>query len=149
MGSQAKTSERKTRGKNTASLEKMRFLLDTSVLIDVLRAKKQRRELLAELTQAGHTLATTMLNVAEIYSGMRPAEEASTEAFLSGLHCYGLSPPSARLAGKLKYAWSQKGRTLALADTIIAAIALEKRCQVLTDNRKDFPMPELKLYPLP
>jgi len=26
---------------------------------------------------------------------------------------------------------------------------MERKCVLLTDNRKDFPMPEVKLYPLP
>jgi len=124
----------------------MTLLLDTSVLIDVLRARNRRRGQLAELVQAGHTLATTVLNVAELYAGMRPGEEGRTEAFLGGLHCFDLTGASARLAGKLKFEWAQKGRTLALADTIVAAIAMENRCQLFTDNRRDFPMSELSQY---
>jgi predicted nucleic acid-binding protein len=127
----------------------MKLLLDTSVLIDVLRARNRRREMLAELTRAGHTLSTSILNVAELYSGMRRGEEAGTEALLSGLLCYDLTGTAARLAGKLKFDWSRKGRTLTLADTIVAAIAIENRCHLFTDNRKDFPMRELKLHPLP
>jgi predicted nucleic acid-binding protein len=125
----------------------MRLLLDTSVLIDVLRARNRRPEQLAELVRAGHTLATTVVNIAELYSGMRQHEEAPAEAFLSGLHCFDLTGTSARLAGKFKFEWSKKGRTLALVDTIIAATAIENQCQLFTDNRKDFPMPELSLYP--
>jgi predicted nucleic acid-binding protein len=127
----------------------MRLLLDTSVLIDVLRRRQGRRELLAELVRGGHTLATTALNVAEVYAGVRPGEEAATEAFLDALECYELTQASGRLAGKLKNDWSRKGRTLTLADTIVAAIALERRCTLMTDNRKDFPMAGLEHYPLP
>jgi predicted nucleic acid-binding protein len=50
--------------------------------------------------------------------------------------------------GLLKNEWTRKGHTLLLADAIIAAIAIERECSLMTDNRKDFPMPELKLYPL-
>jgi predicted nucleic acid-binding protein len=125
----------------------MRLLLDTSVLIDVLRTRNRRREQLADLVRGGHTLATTVLNVAELYSGMKHGEEGPTEAFLSGLHCYDLTGTAARIAGKMKFDWSRKGRTLALADTIVAAIAIENRCELFTDNRRDFPMTELSLYP--
>lgn len=125
----------------------MRLLLDTSVLIDVLRARNHRPAQLAELVRTGHTLATTIVNIAELYSGMRQHEEAPVEAFLRGLHCFDLTSTSARLAGKLKFEWSKKGRTLALVDTIVAATAIENQCQLFTDNRKDFPMPELSLYP--
>jgi predicted nucleic acid-binding protein len=127
----------------------MRLLLDTSVLIDVLRLRRRRRELLAELARSGNTLATTALNIAELYAGMRPEEEARTEDFLNALDCYELTAAAGRLAGSLKNKYARKGRTLALADTIIAAIAIERRCVLMTDNRKDFPMPELECYDLP
>ena len=126
----------------------MKLLLDTSILIDALRLRNQRREWLAELVRGGHSLSTTTLNIAEIYAGMRPAEESKTEALLSGLQVYELSGASARLAGRLKNTWARKGHTLALADTIVAAIAIEGGCALLTDNRKDFPMPEVQLYPV-
>jgi tRNA(fMet)-specific endonuclease VapC len=127
----------------------MKLLLDTSILIDVLRLKNQRSEWLARLVREGHTLSTTTLNIAEIYAGMRPTEERGTEALLGGLEVYELSGTSARMAGKMKNTWARKGRTLTLADMIVAAIAIERGCALLTDNRKDFPMPEVQLYPLP
>jgi hypothetical protein len=127
----------------------MRLLLDTSVLIDVLRLRHGRRELLAELAHVGHSLATTALNVAELYAGMRREEQARTENFLGALDCYDLTATAARLAGTLKNKYARRGRTLTLADTIVAAIAIEQRCTLMTDNRKDFPMPELNCYELP
>jgi predicted nucleic acid-binding protein len=127
----------------------MKLLLDTTVLIDVLRRRNQRREFAAELVRAGHVLSTSMLNMAEVYAGMRPSEELDAEALFASLQLYELSGQSARLAGEMKNAWSKKGRTLTLADAIVAAVAIEQGCQLLTDNRKDFPMPEIQLYALP
>jgi tRNA(fMet)-specific endonuclease VapC len=127
----------------------MKLLLDTSVLIDVLRRRNQRREFVAELVRAGHILSTSLLNVAEIYAGMRSSEQSNTQALFSGLQLYELSPQSARLAGEMKNLWSKKGQTLALGDAIVAAVAIEQGCQLLTDNRKHFPMSEIQLYPLP
>jgi predicted nucleic acid-binding protein len=127
----------------------MRLLLDTSVLIDALRLRHGRRELLTELVQAGHTLSTTALNVAEVYAGMRPDEAQRTEALLGALDCYELTGTSGRRAGTLKQQWARKSRTLALADMIVAAIALERGCTLMTDNRKDFPMEELEMFDLP
>ncbi len=56
---------------------------------------------------------------------------------------------SGRRAGALKQQWSKKGRTLELVDMIVAAIALEHGCILMTDNRKDFPMEELNKVELP
>jgi predicted nucleic acid-binding protein len=127
----------------------MQLLLDTSVLIDALRLRRGRRQWLAELVRAGHTLATSALNLAEVYAGMRPEEEARTKTFLNALECIEITASAAEMAGKLKRQWAQKGRTLTLADTLIAAVALQQGCPLATDNRKDFPMPQLQLYKLP
>ena len=45
----------------------MPLLLDTSVLIDARRLRHRRRELAAELVQAGPTLATTALILSLIH----------------------------------------------------------------------------------
>jgi predicted nucleic acid-binding protein len=127
----------------------MKLLLDTSILIDVLRLRNQRREWLAHLVRNGNTVSTTTLNIAELYAGMRPGEEAKTEALLAGLETHELNASDARVAGKLKSVWARKGRTLTLEDTIVAAIAIERGCALVTDNRRDFPMAEVHLYPLP
>jgi predicted nucleic acid-binding protein len=127
----------------------MQLMLDTSVLIDALRLRRGRRQWLAELVRAGHTLATSALNLAEVYAGMLPEEEARTKAFLNALQCHEITASVAETAGKLKSQWARQGRTLTLADTLIAAVALEQGCPLATDNRKDFPMPRLQLYELP
>jgi predicted nucleic acid-binding protein len=127
----------------------MRILLDTTVLVDALRARKERRELLAHLVRQGHEVFITVLNIAEVYGGMRPHEKSATEAFLAEFRCFAIDEPTARTAGHLKSHWSRKGRTLAIVDCAVAAAAIHNRCVLATDNRKDFPMPELQLYPLP
>ncbi len=55
----------------------------------------------------------------------------------------------ARYAGLLKNEWKARGKTLSLPDTLIAATAIAHKLVLVTDNRKDFPMPELNVYPLP
>src|SRR6266700_7266176 len=132
----------------TKPAHEMKLLLDTTVIIDVLRNRQGRRALLADLVRAGHSLSTSVLNVAEVYSGIRPGEEGKTEAFLEGLDEYELGSGVARAAGELKMRWAKRS-TISLADAIVAAIGIEQGCALLTDNSKDFPMPELRLFPLP
>jgi predicted nucleic acid-binding protein len=104
----------------------VKLLRDASVLIDVLRRRNRRNEILAELVRAGHTLSTTSLDIAEVYARIRPGEDSRAEAELTG-------------------AAGRKGRALTLADTMVAAISIERKCVLVTDNRKDFPMPESKV----
>jgi predicted nucleic acid-binding protein len=127
----------------------MKFLLDTSVLIDTLRLQHGRKELLAELVEEGHHLITTAINIAEIYSGTRPGEENRTIELLESLECYAIDAAVGEHAGRLKNFWAKRGHALALPDVCVAAVAIEQGCALLTDNRRHFPMPELKLYTLP
>jgi predicted nucleic acid-binding protein len=124
----------------------MIFLLDTTVLIDVLRGRQNRRQSLARLVESGHTLTTAAINIGEVYAGMRPEEEKRTGQFLSSLEHFPLTAAIARRAGSLKYAHAQQGRTLALADMIVAATALEHQLTLMTDNRKDFPVTGLRFH---
>ena len=127
----------------------MIVLLDTTVLIDVLRNRLNRRALLLEVVERGHTLTTAAINIGEVYAGMRSEEEAATEAFLSSIECYPITATIARRAGSLKSTRAKKGQTLTLADMIVAATALEHGLSLMTDNSKDFPLPELNFYTLP
>ena len=125
------------------------FLLDTSVIIDAINNKKDRRQFLRDLLIAGNSLACCAINVTEIYAGIRPAEEANTAAFVSSLNYYPITFPAARLAGELKRDFGKKGITLSVSDTVIAAVAIHYQLALITDNTKDFPMKELNLHPLP
>jgi tRNA(fMet)-specific endonuclease VapC len=125
------------------------LLLDTTVLVDLLRDKRGRSELMAKLARQGNQLSTSTINVAEVYGGMRPGEESVTDSLFDVLEIHILTPGIARKAGALQYALARKGTTIALPDIIIAATALEYGLTLVTDNRKDFPMPELNFYDLP
>ena len=124
------------------------FLPDTSVLIDTLNRQPERTRLLRTLVSQGHSLACCAVTVGEIYAGMRPAEAPLTSQFFSTLVWLETSFAVAQRAGALRYEWARKGMTLALTDTMIAATALHYGLTLITDNRKDFPMPELTIHPL-
>jgi tRNA(fMet)-specific endonuclease VapC len=125
------------------------YLLDTSVIIDALNQKRGRWQLLGSLVEAGDTLACSVVTLTEIYAGVRPKEMALTQQFLDAMEHYQLDSRLARDAGLLKNEWAKQGQTLGVVDLIIAATALAHNLVLMTDNRKDFPMEQLALYPLP
>jgi predicted nucleic acid-binding protein len=126
------------------------FMLDTSVIIDSLNAKKGRTDYLMDLVQRqGHTLACCAITVAEVYAGMRPKEEQRTTLLLHSLELYPITFAVAELAGRLKSEHGKRGSTLSLTDTLIAAVAIHYELTLITDNVKDFPMKELRMLPLP
>lgn len=124
------------------------FLPDTSTIIEVLKASRERRKHLLALLAQGHTLACCAVTVAEIYSGARPQEMSATEEFLTELLWLNMPFAVARKAGALRYEWRSKGITLTTPDTMIAATALHYGLTLITENRKDFPMPELSIHTL-
>ena len=125
------------------------YLLYTSVIIDTLNDKRGRPALLEHLVREGNTLACCAVNVAEVYAGMRPHEATVTDNFLRSLDYHELTWEVARTAGRLKYQQARKGRTLSLADMMVAAVALVNHLILITDNVKDFPITGLELYPVP
>ena len=125
------------------------FLLDTTVIVDAINDKRGRDQFLDDLLAQRNLLACCSINVTEVYAGMRPHEAKVTEAFLRSLKFYEVTWEIARLAGELKSEWAKKGHTIALPDITIAAVALANGLILATDNRKHFPMLELRFLPLP
>ena len=124
-------------------------LLDSGVIIDALNGKRGRREVIDQLIQDGADMACCSINVTEVYAGLRLGEEAKTERLLRSLKFYPVTWEIAKQAGDLLNVWRQQNRTLSLPDTTIAAVALANDLMLVTGNLKDFPMPELRVYPLP
>lgn len=124
-------------------------LLDSTVIIDVINNRNRRSQLLEGLLAQGTLLACCSINVTEVYMGMRPNEAAKTDEFLASLEFYPVTWEVAKYAGALYREFRQKGITLALPDLTIAAVAITNGLNFATDNPKDFPMSELRLYPLP
>jgi len=125
------------------------FLLDTSVIIDAINDKKNRNAALIALVEEGHILACCPVNVAEVYAGMRPKEEPKTSALLQSLRLYPVTFPVAELAGRFKRDYGHKGKTLTIPDVMVAAVAIHYQLTLITDNAKDFPMPDLSFHTLP
>jgi predicted nucleic acid-binding protein len=125
------------------------YLLDTSVIVDVLNEKKNRRLLLKQLVAQGHILACCPINVAEVCAGMRAKEEEKTRVLIGSLEYFPISLAVAELGGLLKRDHRRAGATLSLTDAMIAAVAIHHQVTLITDNVKDFPMKELTLYELP
>ena len=100
------------------------YLLDTSVIIDALNNKRNRRDLPLNLLRQGHLLACCPINVAEVYASLRPKEETATEEFLRTLVYYHITWPVPRMAGLLERDHGRKGVTVTIADATIAAIAI-------------------------
>jgi predicted nucleic acid-binding protein len=85
------------------------ILVDSSVMFDHLNGRYGRTQFLDQLIQQGHVLACCPVNVTEVYAGLRPGEEAKTEALIESLEFLPVTPAIARQAGLLRRDWRAKG----------------------------------------
>jgi predicted nucleic acid-binding protein len=122
------------------------YLLDTSAIVDALNGKKRRADLFRELILGGHRLSICPVNITEVYSGMHSKDKERTEELLRSFEYRPVTWEIASLAGELRYQWARKGRPLSTPDCTIAAVALTHSLTLITDNVKDYPMRDLKLY---
>ena len=121
------------------------YVLDTTVLIGFLRdAPPVVFDLRQKLT-AGHTLATTCINVAEVERGLRPKERRRASTFLDRLHFLVTGPEAARRAGRYQAEWARHGRTIHTPDALIAGTARAYGAVVVTHNVADFPMRDVRV----
>lgn len=121
-----------------------KVILDTDVLIDLLRGREPIRIFLRELAE--HSIpCCSVISVAEIYAGMRQEESELTANLLDGLVIFPVTRQIAETAGHFKR--RAKGLRLELADCLIAATGLVEGAALLTGNVKDYPMPEITVLP--
>jgi predicted nucleic acid-binding protein len=125
------------------------ILLDSTVLIDVLRGRPQTVERLRALRRQGDVPFTTPISVEEIHRGLRGVERVAATRLFDGLRI----APIGRLEGVRAGDWRRDhalaGTTLTQADCLIAAAAVAVGVPLATGNPKDFPMLELEVQHWP
>ena len=125
-----------------------RYLIDTSVLIDFSKNRQPTVARILAMLDAGDELAVCDITVAEFYAGQPAGSPGDMGDFIAQLPYWPTTFEAAVRAGEERHHHSRQGRTLATTDALIAAVALARGAGVLTENPKDFPMPELALVSL-
>ncbi|MEX0753581.1 MAG: type II toxin-antitoxin system VapC family toxin [Actinomycetota bacterium] len=120
-------------------------VLDTTVVIDVLRGRPAAVAALEQLAAHGDDPHVCAITVEEATAGLRPRELERATAFFRGVAIAPLGMPEGRLAGFWRRSYRKRGRTLAQADCLIAAAAVGRSARLATGNPKDFPMPDVQV----
>lgn len=126
-----------------------RYLLDSTVLIAHVRDPETIQAHLLGLIRDGHTLGTTCVNVAEVERGLRPAERRSAAALLDRLGFMVTSREAAVRAGRYQAEQAKRGRTIHIADALVAGTARAHGAIILTHNVDDFPMHDVRVQAAP
>jgi tRNA(fMet)-specific endonuclease VapC len=124
-----------------------RYLLDTTALIDFSKRKEPAFSLVYRLLENGDEVGVSPINVAEFYTGLGSAELDVWDEFFEPLYLWPISLAAAKQAGRFRYDYRRRGMTLSATDTLVAAVALEQRATLVTNNVKDYPMDEIALLP--
>ncbi|WP_166980786.1 type II toxin-antitoxin system VapC family toxin [Paramicrobacterium fandaimingii] len=117
----------------------MTFVVDTSVLIDVLRGEPAAADALHSARGAGPLHASEVTRL-EVLAGMRAPEEVQTRMLFSAVVWHPVDEHIAEIAGILGRRWLPRNRGIDSADLIIAATAQSLHVSLLTRNVKHFPM---------
>lgn len=118
----------------------MRLLLDTSVLIDHLRAEPAAVAFLLEANQRGDELVGSVVSRTEVLRGMRSSERSATERLLGLLTWYDITLQTADHAGALARRYRRSHPGVDVADFLIAATCQVAGAELATRNVKHFPM---------
>ncbi len=128
-------------------------LLDTDILSEIGKAKDATVAANAKTYRRsfGHFTFSTV-TVMEIVSGFQRTQAAARlNAFLATLphaELLDFDQPAAELAGRISGDLERIGQPIGVADTMIAAIALEHGLELATGNTSDFQRVQQLGYPL-
>ncbi len=112
-------------------------VLDTSVLIDVLRGSPTAAAWLSGLDEVPLCSEITR---AEVLRGVRSPERTRTEQLLDALRWAPVDETTSRRAGELGRRHRRSHRGLGVSDLLVAATALVHDAELATGNVRHYPM---------
>ncbi|MBI2776480.1 MAG: PIN domain-containing protein [Chloroflexi bacterium] len=116
----------------------MRYLLDSTLLIDHANRDAAAMRLLRRLFEEGGDLFTCDVVTCETLSKGEPDDLRHLEALLDALEYVSTTPEAAREAGRARRERHAMGSRRGLGEALIAAVAVQLDAVVVTRNDRDF-----------
>lgn len=116
----------------------MRYLLDSTLLIDHANRIPEAAATLARFFEDGHELYTCDIVTTEVLSWDHPEDLRHLTALLDSLEYVATTPTAARWAAESRRKRHGAGGLRALGDAIIAGVAVDLDATVVTRNGVDF-----------
>lgn len=123
----------------------MRYLIDTTFVIDHLRGDPAARATMARLVERGDQLFVNEVVVAEAWAGAHTDDDPNVEAFLQFIEFVQPALAHARSARRWRAEARTRGWTLSMTDALIAAAAEALDARLLTRNLRDFALTPIHL----
>lgn len=123
-----------------------RLVLDTNIVIDLLKKVPTIVERFLALLEAETTFLISPIVVAEVYAGAFKREHKDIEALFDLCQRVSMDSDTGRLAGLYANQYAKAFQGIALEDYLLAATARAHRCPLWTHNRKHYPMEDIELF---
>ena len=123
------------------------MILDTNVLIDIMRSNKEAVSKAKKLADKEEPLFITTITVFELWQGFNPEKKQKSEKLKELVSSFGLFPldiESAEISGKARKELSSKGLIVSPEDCMIAGIAIKNNQVLLTKDKHFSRIPGLK-----
>lgn len=115
------------------------------MIIEALRGRARTTDELRRLQGAGVTTYCCAVSWAEIFAGLRPGEETTTEAFFEARGDVTIDARMGRRAGRYLARFA-RSHGLDVPDALIAAVASTIGLRLWTWNRRHYPMDDVRFY---
>jgi predicted nucleic acid-binding protein len=114
--------------------------LDTSLFIDLLRGREEAFDMVASLENTGATLATTPVNILELYKGAYASSNVGKklekiQKIFEGVTIIPISNETYHTFGSVAAGLKAEGRPIGDFDELIAAITLCNDGTIVTRDR--------------
>jgi len=126
-----------------------RYILDSDAVVDQLNGIEASIQALGQIISEGHLLCSCEVMLAEVYSGLSRERAVKAVPFLESLTFLPSAPEIGMQAGIWRYTYARQGIQIAITDALIAATALVHNATLISGNVRHYPMPELRVLPLP
>ena len=123
-----------------------RVVLDTDIVIDLLKNQPNVVKCFLELAEAKTSFLISPIVVAEVYAGAFAREHKDIEAFFSLCQRINTDSDTGRKAGLYANRYRKAFQGIALEDYLLAATAHTHRCPLWTGNRKHYPMEDIEFF---
>ncbi|MEM1580918.1 MAG: type II toxin-antitoxin system VapC family toxin [Candidatus Bathyarchaeia archaeon] len=115
------------------------MVIDTYILVDMLRCLEKTVTFIAELERRELTLSTTIINAFELYYGAYKSKKKlqnleALKKLLERMVTLNMSLKSAEKAGQIHAELETKVQSMGVRDAIIGAIALTEGYTLITRN---------------
>ncbi len=124
------------------------YFLDTTALIEFSKRREPAYSQILAWMDNGDSLAVCAISVAEFSAGLSPKEAGEWEEFITALRYWPIRVAEAMRAGQDRSTFARVGTTITVTDALIAAVAREHQAVLVTNNLKDYPMPDVQLLPM-